>query len=112
MGKRRLSCVFAAALSMAAVLSAPVSPASAATGIPIDNYAGEGDRIHPGTIKVTRHTTGSDDRASHTLRRADSIGIGAGPLTTHSHRLPGEYEAAWHAQIEPDNLTPAPTGSR
>ena len=25
---------------------------------------------------------------------------------------PDEYEAAWHAQTEPDNLTPAPTGSR
>ena len=25
---------------------------------------------------------------------------------------PDEYETAWHAQTEPDNLTPAPTGSR
>ena len=25
---------------------------------------------------------------------------------------PDEYETAWHTQTEPDNLTPAPTGSR
>ncbi|MDI6105952.1 IS3 family transposase, partial [Actinoplanes sp. NEAU-A12] len=25
---------------------------------------------------------------------------------------PDEYETAWHAQTEPDNLTPAPAGSR
>nr|BFE60786.1 hypothetical protein GCM10020063_053120 [Dactylosporangium thailandense] len=25
---------------------------------------------------------------------------------------PDEYEDAWHAQPEPDNLSPAPTGSR
>ena len=25
---------------------------------------------------------------------------------------PDEYETAWHAHAEPDNLTPAPTGSR
>ncbi|WP_433077755.1 IS3 family transposase [Dactylosporangium sp. CA-052675] len=28
------------------------------------------------------------------------------------YRSPDEYETAWHAQTEPDNLTPAPTGGR
>jgi hypothetical protein len=28
------------------------------------------------------------------------------------YRSPDEYETAWHAQTEPDNLAPAPTGGR
>ncbi len=28
------------------------------------------------------------------------------------YQSPDEYETAWHAQTEPDNFIPAPTGSR
>jgi putative transposase len=28
------------------------------------------------------------------------------------YQSPDEYETAWHAQTEPDNLTPAATGGR